>query len=184
MGGFAVAALIPAVLPRLATISWRDLSPLFGIAGLALAFFCMSWVGLLHSRQTLNQDTYELPEHETMRIVDQIQRNCPPDGLILAPPYYAFMAQRKIAADYSELFLWKLKYLNERVDKQHGRAHQIAEQLATMIREKKIAFMALDLDQTYQIPEIRAAVDANYDPQLEKPYKTLNTPIMFYKPKP
>lgn len=184
MAGYCIGALAQDFWPRWRDTSWSDFSPILGAAGIALLAFCVSWIGLQHSWRTLNQDTYELPEHETLRIMEQIQRNCPPDGLILAPPYYAFLAQRHIAADYSELFLWKLKYLNETVDHQHGRAHEIAERLAKMISEKKLAFMALDLDQTYTLPEIKAAVDANYDAQLDKPYKTLNTPIMFYKPKP
>lgn len=183
MAGFGIATLLPELWPRRRGTLLRDLSPLFGATGLMLAVFCTCWVGLQHSWHTLNQDTYELPEHETMRVVDQIRRNSKPDDLVLAPAFYAFMAQRRIAADYSELFLWRLKYLNERVDGVHGRAHEIAERLAKMISDRKIAFMALDLDQTYTIPEIKAAVDANYQPQLDKPFKTLNTPIMYFKPK-
>ncbi|MGI8908411.1 MAG: ArnT family glycosyltransferase [Candidatus Sumerlaeaceae bacterium] len=183
MVGYFVAAVAHAWWPRWRATQVSDFSPLAGGVAVVLAVFCVTWVGLQHSWRTLKQDTYELPEAETLRIVDQIKSNCPQDGVTLAPPFYAFLAQRRIAADYSELLLWKLKYMNETVDREHGRAHEIIAKLAAMIREKRISFMALDMDQTYMIPEIKEAVDANYAPQLEKPFRTLNTPIMFYKPK-
>jgi hypothetical protein len=163
--------------------TWRDSAPLAGLAaGMALAVAFLA-PGVAHSWATLKQRTYELDAHTTMQVVDQIRRNTPPDGLIRAPPYYAFLAQRRIAEDYSELFLWTLKYLNELQDGQRGRGVQTVERIANLLREKKIAFIVLDLDQTGKIPEIRQAIDENYEPKRLQELRTLNTRLMFYAPK-
>ena len=162
----------------------RDTSPLAAFAAAAMLLIAVAWPGMRHSWLTLKQYTYEYPEVETMRIVERIEHNSSPNDQILSPPFYAFMAKRRIAEDFSELFLWKLKYLNEVVDKKPGRAMATVNRIAKLLREKKLPLLVLDLDQTGQIPEIKQAVDQYYTPMLAEPIRTLNTPIQFYKPKP
>ena len=101
----------------------------------------------------------------------------------MSPPYYAFLAQRRIAEDYSEIFLWSLKYHNEKLDGIRGRGVETVERIARLLNEKKIAFVVLDLDQTGRIPEIREALDRNYIPVRQDELRTLNTRLMFYEPK-
>lgn len=147
----------------------------------ALLIICIP--GLKHSWATLHQRTYELNDYETQHIVEEMQRNSKPDGLVLSPPFYAFLAKRKIAEDYSELFLWSLKYWNEKQDKEVGRGRKVVEKLAELLRERKIDYIALDLGQTGRIPEIREQIEANYRPLRAKEYQTLNTRLQFYVPK-
>ena len=161
----------------------RDSSPITAVAAGLMLLAVVALPGLRHSWFTLRQQTYEYSETETMRIVDRIERNSGPEDMILSPPFYAFLAKRRIAEDFSELFLWKLKYLNERVDKKPGRAVATINRIARLLEEKKLPFLVLDLDQTGRIPEIRAAVEKNYEPMLEQPINTLNTPLQFYRPK-
>ena len=129
-----------------------------------------------------NTDTADV-DATTRQVADEISRNTGVDDIILAPPHYAFLAQRRIAEDYSELFLWYLKYLNERQDRQHGRGVQVVERIAELLRERRIAFVLLDLNQTGKIPEIRAAIEENYMPLRSTELQTLNTRLQFYKPK-
>ncbi|MCX7964809.1 MAG: hypothetical protein N2644_10110, partial [Candidatus Sumerlaea chitinivorans] len=134
-------------------------------------------------RATLAQRSYELDAHTTEQVVDQIRRRVPDNGLVLSPPYYAFLAERRIAEDYSEIFLWSLKYHNEKLDGIRGRGVETVERIARLLDEKKIAFVVLDLDQTGRIPEIREALNRNYVPVRQNELRTLNTRLMFYEPK-
>lgn len=162
----------------------RDLSPLVTwiVAMIVGVIICAP--GVMHSWATLNQRTYELGEYDTAYVVDQIEKNSKPTDLVLSPPYYAYLAKRQIVEDYSEIFLWSLKYHNERFDKQNGRGVQTVERIAAMLKQKNVAFVVLDLDQTAKIPEIKSAIDENYEPLRTSEFKTLNTRLMFYKPKP
>ena len=163
--------------------SWHDLSIAGGACAAVMLAVALLGPGISYSWLTVRQLTYELDEYQTMKIVEMIQKNTKPDSLILAPPHYAFIAQRRIAEDYSELFLWSLKYQNERQDKQRERGVQTVERIEALLKAKKIAFIALDLNQTARIPEIRTAIDANYTPLRDTEFKTLNTRLQFYIPK-
>lgn len=167
-----------------ARLAWHDLSPLAGWAAAAMLALAVTWVGLQHAASTLRQATYELPAFETRRVADRIRRATRPDDLILAPPHYAYLARRRIAEDYSELYLWTIKYYNEALDRQPGRATQTAQKIAALLEQKKIPFVVLETGQTGRIPEIMQALEKHY--QLDRPaeLRTLNTLLKFYKPKP
>ncbi|MCX7717027.1 MAG: hypothetical protein N2111_01310 [Candidatus Sumerlaeaceae bacterium] len=160
-----------------------DLTALARWLATAMALLTVMGPGLLHSWNTLRQGSYELDEYRTMEVVRIMQRHCPPDGLVLSPPHYAFIAQRRIALDYSELLLWTLKYFNERQDGQRGRGVETVERLAGMLDRREIAFVALDLAQTGRIPEIRAAIERQYRPLRAEEFRTLNTRLQFYVPR-
>jgi hypothetical protein len=164
-----------------AGFGWRDLSPVAGVFAGAMLLAALVAPGIQHSGLTLRQQTYELNEYETATIVDMIRANSKPDGLVLAPPMYAFLAERRIPEDYSEIFLWSLKYQNERTDGVRGRGIETAERIAAQIAARKVDFIVLDLAQTGRIPEIRQAIEANYQPLRENEFRTLNTRLMFYR---
>lgn len=164
-------------------LSWGSLSGAAAALALAAAGIVVCGPGLSHSWLTLKQQTYELNEYETRKIADEIIRNAGNDGLVLSPPHYAFIAQRKIAQDYSELLLWTLKYHNERQDKVRGRGTKTVETIARLLDERKIGFVILDLAQTGRIPEIAAALNAHYQPLRGDEYRTLNARLQFYLPK-
>lgn len=172
--------------PSWRELSWHNLSFVAGMMTTVMLVVYVSFPGFFHSWATLNQEssTYELDEYTTRQIVDQIKSHAPRrDDLILAPPYYAYLAHRRIAQDYSEIFLWTIKYYNEKQDKIHGRGIQSVERLAKQLEEKKIAFVVLDLDQTGRIPEIRSALEKNYQPLRSQELRTLNTRLQFYAPR-
>lgn len=161
---------------------WRDFSPIAGpLLGAALVVVTMM-PGVIFMILTLQQKTYELNEADTLNITNLIRLNTKPDDEIIAPPHLAFITRRKIAQDYSEHFLWRLKYMNERLDEKPGRAVATINALAGQLRRKELPFLVLDMNQTGTIPEIKEAVEANYHPLMKEPLRTLNTPLQFYRP--
>jgi hypothetical protein len=179
----AVVQVLPPVQGMRLSELLRDTTPLSRwvvFLGLGLVTLAAP-IGFI--RATLAQQSYELDAYSTEKVVEQIRRRVPKDGLVLSPPYYAFLAHRRIAEDYSEIFLWSLKYHNEKLDGIRGRGVETVERIARLLNEKKIAFVVLDLDQTGRIPEIREALDRNYVPVRQNELRTLNTRLMFYEPK-
>lgn len=164
-------------------LSWGDWTPVAVAMTLAALAVVMMGRGLSHSWATLKQRTYELDEHASLRVADTIRRNVPPDGLVLAPPFYAVLAERRIVEDYSEVLLWQIKYHNEVHDGVRGRGVETTERVAEMLRQRRVDFVVLDLDQTGSIRPIREAIDAAYEPARTTELRTLNTRLMFYRPK-
>ncbi len=63
-----------------------------------------------------NEDRNQVFElsHETMLMTSEyIQRYCPPEKTLVAPPFYAFLAKRKLAENSSSLFILGHAYYNE-----------------------------------------------------------------------
>ena len=162
---------------------WNDLSPLCTVFIAVVLALSVAWPGLRFIYLTLRQETYELPEKGTLRIVGLIKQRTAPDDLIIAPPHFAFIAQRRILDDYSEHFLWRIKYMNERLDGIDGRAVRTVEHMAQVLREKKLPFLVMDMNQTGALPEIADALKSSYRPLRDKPLQMLNTPLQFYAPK-
>jgi hypothetical protein len=60
--------------------------------------------------ETLNQRQFEQNEEGLDLVVHYIERYSKPGDTIVSDPYYAFVSRRFLAEEYSELFLWTLKY--------------------------------------------------------------------------
>ena len=164
-------------------ISWRNWTPIAAAMATAALAVLLLGRGLSHSYDTLKQRTYEQDEAGAKMVADAIRKNVPEDGLVLAPPYYAVLAERKIVEDYSEILLWQLKYHNEVFDKERGRGVETTERIAQKLRDKQVDFVVLDLNQTGKIKPIADAIAAAYEPARIKELATLNTRLMFYRPK-
>lgn len=159
-----------------------DLTPISSVLIAIALVMAVAWPGLRFIYQTLRQQTYELTEAETLRIVNIIKQRTRPSDLIIAPPHLAFIARRNILEDYSEHFLWRIKYMNERLDGENGQAVQTVNRMADQLQKKQLPFLVMDMNQTGALPEISAALDNSYRPLLQKPLQTLNTPLQFYVP--
>ncbi|MFH0793546.1 MAG: hypothetical protein V2A74_05885 [bacterium] len=149
----------------------------------ALIMLPSSGLGLVHNWASLTQRTYEDTDLGVRKVLLLIDRYSEPGAEILAPPYYAFLSGRKIAEDYSELFIWSIKYHHEQLDGIRGDGTRKAEALASAIREKKLPLLIVDMNQTWRIPPIRQAVEQDYRPVLEEPIQTLNTRLGVYVPR-
>lgn len=150
----------------------------------AVLCIVMFGIGFRFIIATLQQQTFELPEDGVKKVKYYIAKYTEPGDTILSPPFYAFLTQRKIIEDYSEIFIWTIKYWNERiVDQKPGEGVKKVERIAKAIQERRLPLLILDLRQTGKIPEIQQAVQEHYQPLLEEPFQTLNTPLQFYIPR-
>jgi hypothetical protein len=150
-----------------------------------LAVLVCAVIGIAFMRVTLLQKNYEQDAEGVRQIVSHIEKHSTPGDRILAPPYYAFISKRRLYEEYSELFIWTIKYQNEMiVEKRRGDGVRKAESIADAVARKQIPIVVLDLNQTGRIPPIRNAIEHFYQPLLEQPIHTLNTPLQLYIPKP
>lgn len=160
-----------------------DTSRVVSLIGAGLLVLVCSVIGIAFMRVTLLQKNYEQDTKGVQNIVSYIEKYSKPGEPILAPPYYAFISKRRLYEEYSELFIWTIKYKNEViVEKRPGEGVRKAESIANALAGKQIPIVVLDLKQTGRIPPIRDAIERFYKPLLEKPIHTLNTPIQLYIP--
>jgi hypothetical protein len=143
-----------------------------------------------------NQLAYELPvlaragfdaEGRPNPNVEQIklwiERHSRPGDEILAPPFYAFLTGRRIWGNYSEIFIWTMKYRNDAESgRPDGEGAAKIRAMAEAIRERRLPLVIIEMGQTGVIPEIRAALEASYRPLIETPYPTLNTRLGVFIP--
>lgn len=160
-----------------------DTSRVVSLIGAGLLVLVCAVIGTAFIRVTLLQKNYEQDAEGVRQIVSYIEKHSKPGDPILAPPYYAFISKRRLYEEYSELFIWTIKYKNEViVDKRPGEGVRKAESIANALAAKQIPIVVLDLNQTGRIPPIRDAIERFYKQLLEKPIHTLNTPIQLYIP--
>ncbi len=160
-----------------------DTSRVVSLIGAGLLVLVCAVIGVAFVRVTLLQKNYEQDAYGVRQIVSYIEKHSKPGDPILAPPYYAFISKRRLYEEYSELFIWTIKYKNEViVDKRPGEGVRKAESIANALAAKQSPIVVLDINQTGRIPPIRDAIERFYKPLLEKPIHTLNTPIQLYIP--
>jgi hypothetical protein len=148
-------------------------------------------------RSLWNQSAFELPDLDHAApladgtpgpSVEQIEmwidRYSDPGDLILAPPFYAVLADRDLWGDYSELFIWTIKDHNDRLEGNlEGQGHQKTLALAAALRNAELPLVIIEMAQTGRLPEIRKALNFAYRPLLEEPYPTLNTRLAIFIPR-
>ena len=158
-------------------------------AGVVILFLIAAtfYVGLFYIRNTLAGSNYELGDEKIKQVREIIQSRSDKGDEILSPPYYAFISDRKIVEEYSENYIWTIKYANEvYVNREPGMGVEKALKIAAAIREKKLPIILLDMAQTGKIPPIRQAVENHYRPLKvwdgSHILQTLNPSIGFYVP--
>jgi hypothetical protein len=165
------------------------------------AFLALVALGrpLVHYIRLWNQSAYELPDlaHAGVRedgtpgtnveqVVRWIERYSKPGDTILTPPFYAFLAKRKIWEDYSELFIWRIKDHNDRLENNpQGEGWSKSRALADAIARRELSIVIIEMDQQGQLPEILSAIEQHYQSILPEGefYRTLNTRLGIYIPK-
>jgi hypothetical protein len=112
---------------------------------------------------------FELSDASVKHVKLYIDAHTKPGDAILAQPYLAFVSGRTLTEEYSEHFIWKIMYWNEkRVMKRDGAAVALFERLAARLSHKEIPLVILDLEQTATIPPVREAIIANYKSLLDR----------------
>lgn len=124
------------------------------------------------------------PGPNVQQIEFWIDKYSDPGEPILAPPFYAVLTERDLWGDYSEIFIWTIKYHNDRrADAMEGDGYQKVVKLAKALRNCELPIAIIEMDQTGRLPEIRQALQEAYRPLLEEPYRTLNTRLGIFVPR-
>lgn len=163
---------------------WNDTSSVPQFLFIAFLFIVVAAPGMHFIALTLRQETYEQPAEGVERVAYFIRKHSKPGDRILAPPYYAFLTDRLLVEEYSELFLWGMKYRNERAQGIAGAGVMKVRAIEKALKEKAIPIVVADTGNALILstPEIRNAVAEHYEPLLDKPYRTLNFRIQIFVP--
>jgi hypothetical protein len=154
------------------------------IPAILMAAFWIMIPGIGWMIQVQHQEAYELNERDTLRVVATIKRLAPQsDDLVLAPPHYAYLARRKLVENFSETYLWMIKYMNERMDQSPAKAVEVTDRIAQALERQEVRAVVFDQGLEGRIPAIRKALEANYIPEGE-PIRSLNRVLQVWRPAP
>ncbi len=167
---------------------WADTSRLAAFVVLVLLILTNFFVGGFFIRKTLHQDSYELNERGIKEVREIIETHTKPGDAILSPPFYAFITGRRVVEEYSENYIWTIKYVNEVfINKEPGEGVKKALAIADALHKNRIPLVLLDLAQTGKLAPIKNAIKKYYKPLFVRGksniIQTLNTRIAFYVPK-
>ncbi len=130
----------------------------------------LSTPGIFQDSKTLLGYNYELSSTDTSAVIDLIQKNSKPNELIFVPPYFAFLADRPLVGEFSEQFVWFIKYINWILYRE-GNPQTLSklEEIGNEMASKKVKIILLNMErgrgqQTGQIEPFRKAVIENYHP--------------------
>lgn len=145
--------------------------------------------GLLFIVESLQQKTFEQNQEGLRKVQYFIKKYSKPRDSILSPPYYAFITNRLLVEEYSELFLWTLKYSLEKMDGVEGEGTRKVQAIASELQARRVPIVIANVSPAnpdiLRSEEIRSAVDRYYKPLLspEQRFKTLSTDTQVFIPK-
>ncbi len=87
--------------------------PVLFMKPISLLYRTFSNGALVIPGTVIEKGVYELSNEEMTKASAFIQRHCPPNKTIVAPPYYAFLAKRKLAENSTCLFILAHAYFTE-----------------------------------------------------------------------
>jgi hypothetical protein len=155
---------------------------------LALAMLALFAVlpGAALYRMLWTRDMYELPADRAALVRYNIDKLTRPADPILAPPFYAVLAGRRLLGDYSELFIWNISYYNDRRGIGNGQGVKKVAELTAALQARQVPLVILEMDQQGGIPELMQTLRAAYQPlQLDRKnwlFPTLNTRLGAFVP--
>jgi hypothetical protein len=170
LGEPAVAVLAAGELGAWAR-TWREGTPrrpaLQWIAVMTfLLALPLSGLGL-HLSLLHQSRPFELNNTQTDRLVHVIERFSKPGDRILAPPFYAVRAGRTLWQDYSELFIWLMKYkadVTADPPNPDGEGWSKIRAMASAIDNRELPLVILEMGQTGLSPEVMGALRKRYRP--------------------
>lgn len=143
-----------------------------------LLILVSSFIGYFFVVSMLKQERYEYNEDGVIKIKYYIEKYSTEKDLILAPPYYAFITNRKLKNDYAEAFLWYMKIMNEISTGEKAAGTEMLKSLIESINNKELPIVIINLSLTGELPGLLDALNSNYtqiyDPMTDKPYQSLN----------
>ncbi len=155
-----------------------------GLAALAIAFFALAPGAIIHHR-LWTQDLYEFNERGTLEVRQILADRAHPHEPVLAPPFYAFLAQRPLWGHYSEIFIWTVKWRNDlQAGDPTGEGLRKVRMMAAALREQRLPVVILEMDQTGIIPEVMGTLVDDYMPLRTELIQTRNTRLGVFVPVP
>jgi len=131
------------------------------VALAGVVWFAFSGVPLIYA--TLRGDQWEMKNDAVQAVKELVDRYSKPGDAIIAHPYFAFITNRRLVEEYSEVFIWNIKYANEvEVDKKPGEGVAKINAMAALLRERRVPIVFLDMIQTGKVREIREALEGRY----------------------
>ena len=113
---------------------------------------------------TLRGRQYELTDDVVQEVKRLIERHSQPGEAIIAHPHMAFIADRPLVEEYSEIFIWNIKRAVELVvDKKPGLGVAKLESMAAELRARRVPIIFLDMNQTGRHEIILEALRENYE---------------------
>ncbi|MBE7560955.1 hypothetical protein HS125_19190 [bacterium] len=151
-------------------------------------------------------DPTNSPEREVRRALALVESHARPGDLILAPPWYAFASRTRLPGDNCETYLIGIRYANLRAAlAQSGEtlsaavtrlgpaassyARDAVQQLAPVVealnsRQVKVVFWQVDRGHPfYAIPELRQALEENYQRVPNFELQNANERLVAYLPR-
>jgi hypothetical protein len=105
----------------------------------AVIFLLGCWQVRPYLWRYMSQAGFEWPRDRMRLVVEQIEAHSGPDDLILAPPHFAFITQRRLVEDFSSTYLWYTKW---RLGDPEGLA--MMERIGAAIAEGRVALVAIN----------------------------------------
>jgi hypothetical protein len=139
-----------ASLAGLARARLGDTLPALPAIGFALLLFFALFNPLYYITSQLAR---ELPAGRVREISYLIEHYTRPGDPILTPPFYAVITHRRVAAEYSENFIWSIIIPQRTPRPRRGRGVAKARELQAMLERKEIPLVLLDMPQTAKIPK-------------------------------
>jgi 4-amino-4-deoxy-L-arabinose transferase-like glycosyltransferase len=137
--------------------------------------------GYKQDANTLRGLNYELGPEQVQKTIALIDENSQPGEKVFCPPYFAFLANRPLAGEFSEQYVWFMKYANW-LRYREGNPANLAhlEKIGEMFSNREVKIVLMNIDpsrgqQTGNIMPFRIPVDAFYHPigQVEMRNETL-----------
>ncbi|MBN1867994.1 glycosyltransferase family 39 protein [Candidatus Sumerlaeota bacterium] len=132
----------------------------------------LSFIHAVVTQKRSESGPFEQTEADVASIENRILYHTKAGDRILSDPYYAFLTGRLLIEEYSELYLWCLKYDLERWRNEPGEAAEKVERIARELEGRRIPIVVANESPanplTLRVPEIRRAIDKFYKPVFGK----------------
>lgn len=177
------AGILPAYnMQELSPTPSNMVAPALAMLGLAII---LGGFGFVFIARNVNGGNYELTADKTTSLRAAIETYAPPGAPILAPPFFGFLTERPIISEYSEHFIWNIKFITETHHKQPAEAVALFNEIAAALECREIPIVLLDGNQTAQRQPVRRAIEAHYvrAPGFPADVQMLNTTLGVYIPR-
>ncbi len=166
-------ALCAALASRHALMAWRQgrtARPIYArVAPILVAILVVGQ--FLEARDDARAVTFVQPSSGLSCAVRLLTRTAPTGLPVIAPPYAAFLAQRRLVAGLSDTFNWTI-----RVRRGDNVARAQAGAVVDLLRHRRVSVVMMDDDHPLP-PHVMAAIGASYTPEPSCPGMRVFRPI-------